>query len=206
MKGSFVVIDGGEGTGTTTMSKCAVEEVVRGGRKASWSREPGGSVFAETIREVILNPRARHADAETMFALFWAARRDHLVKKVKPLLEDGATIICDRFDSSTWAYQIRGQEQPQLAELFVHMREHYVRDMLPDRYIILDASPEVGLARAKGRGGTLTHFDERNIDFHRRVREGFREFAGTYGATVISAEAPEEVVKTMVLEVIEPLL
>ncbi len=99
------------------------------------------------------------------------------MQTVRPALEAGVSVICDRFDSSTWAYQIVGQEQGQLRHLFYKMRQHYLASVEPDRYVILDVRPEVGLARAKGRGETLTHFDERDLDFHRRVSAGFLEFA-----------------------------
>src|SRR3989344_315076 len=186
----FIVIDGGEGTGTTTMSKYAAEA-----KQMLWTREPGGSPFAEEIRELILSDGARHADAETMFGLFWAARRDHLVSTVAPAIKAGKSVVCDRFDSSTWAYQIVAQGQPQLRDLFWDMRAHYCAGLLPDRYIMLDVEPAIGLARAKGREGTLTHFDERAMEFHTKVRAGFLEFAKIIKGTTVDAGAPLDAVK-----------
>lgn len=172
MKPQLIVLDGGEGTGksshTQALQRHYEEDVVI-------TREPGGSPYAEEIRRLILSPSAKDANAETMFGLFWAARAAHLKEIIRPALEDGKTVICDRFDSSTWAYQICGQEQRQLEELFFAMRKHYLGDIKPV-YLILDVPVLVGLQRARTRGGEVTHFDERDVDFHTRVRHGFRDF------------------------------
>ena len=82
------------------------------------------------------------------------------------------------------------------------MREHYVgeKHLEPSRYIILDVEPHVGLARAKGRGGVLTHFDNRKIDFHAMVRQGFLDFAKMVNGTVVDAGQPVEIVKKQVFE------
>src|SRR3989338_1246803 len=198
-RGLYFGVDGGEGTGTTTMTKYLVEQM-KGG-KALWTREPGGanSPYAEEIRRLILSDSGKQADAETMFCLFWAARRDHLVNTVWPALKDGITVISDRGDSSTWAYQIYGQEQTQLEDLFSKMRLHYFGQYTPDHYFILDARPEVGLARTKKRADKPTHFDERDLKFHSRVRRGFLEFASWLGGTIINAEHPQQEVEARLL-------
>jgi len=173
-KGIFVVLDGGEGAGKTTVAK---ELVKRLGWSAIYTREPGGSVYAEKIRELILSDEAKHSDAETQFALFWAARRDHLKHTVVPALVDGKIVITDRFDSSSYAYQIIAQDNLQLLDLFWKKREHFLGEWEPDKYIFLDIEPEAGLARAHGRReGALNHFDKRKIDFHKKVHKGLQEF------------------------------
>ncbi len=173
-KGTFIAIDGGEGAGKTTVSKAVVDQL---GWNAIYTREPGGSAYAEKIRALILSDEAKHSDAETQFALFWAARRDHLKHTVIPALNDGKIVITDRFDSSSYAYQVVAQEQSQLEKLFWQMRDAFLGEYEPDAYILLDIDPQEGLTRAKGRGpGTLNHFDKRKIDFHIQVNKGLREF------------------------------
>ncbi|MAJ97449.1 dTMP kinase [bacterium] len=188
-KGTFIVIDGGEGSGTTTVSKEIVKQF---GWGAIYTREPGGSLYAEKIRELVLSDDAKTSDAETQFALFWAARRDHIKKTVAPALAEGKVVICDRFDSSTYAYQLIAQEQIQLVELFWKIREHFLGDYVPNAYILLDVAPKVGIARAKGRAGELNHFDKRKINFHEKVNGGLKEFIMTKvdGGIVIDAEQP----------------
>jgi dTMP kinase len=192
MRGVFIVIDGGDGSGTTSMSKRVVEQLTSEGKAALWTREPGGSPYAEKIRELILSPDAKHADAETMFGLFWAARRDHLMRTILPAVNAGTIVISDRFDSSTWAYQIRAQKCSQLIDLFHAMRAHYLADCTPSKYIFLDVEPSVGLARTKKRGDTQNHFDERTLSFHKSVRQGFAEFMLTVPSLTIDASEPEE--------------
>ncbi|MCD5384380.1 MAG: dTMP kinase [Candidatus Pacebacteria bacterium] len=173
-KGTFIVLDGGEGAGKTTVAKALVEKL---GWNAIYTREPGGSQYAEKIRELLLSDEAKHSDAETQFALFWAARRDFLKHVVKPALEDGKTVITDRFDSSTYAYQIVAQGNSELEKLFWQVREVFLGDLQPDMYILLDIDPQEGINRAHKRGDeTLNHFDKRKMDFHMQVNGGLREF------------------------------
>ncbi len=192
-KGTFIVIDGGEGSGTTTVAK---EMVAQFGWGAVGTREPGGSAYAEKIRELVLSDEAKTSDAETQFALFWAARRDLVKQTIMPALDDGKVVICDRFDSSTYAYQIIAQGNMQLLDLFWKVRAHFLGECVPDAYILLDVSPETGIARAKQRSEALNHFDKRKIDFHQKVNKGFKEFIMTKveNGIVIDAEQPLDTV------------
>jgi dTMP kinase len=174
-KGLFIVVDSGEGAGKTTQLN-NVKELL--GDSLVLTREPGGSVYAEDIRNLILkNPHAGQADAKTLFALFWAARADHLKNTIKPALEAGKTVISDRFDSSTFAYQLVAQGNRELEDLFWKMREFYLGDLKPDLYVYFDIDPVIGLARKNQQGAEeLNHFEARKIDFHNAIRAGFREF------------------------------
>jgi len=174
-KGLFIVVDSGEGAGKTTQLN-NVKELL--GDSLVLTREPGGSVYAEDIRNLILkNLHAGQADAKTLFALFWAARADHLKNTIKPALEAGKTVISDRFDSSTFAYQLVAQGNRELEDLFWKMREFYLGDLKPDLYVYFDIDPVIGLARKNQQGAEeLNHFEARKIDFHSAIRAGFREF------------------------------
>lgn len=194
-KGTFIVLDGGEGSGTTTVAK---ELVKKFGWGAVYTREPGGSPYAEKIRDLVLSDEAKTSDAETQFALFWAARRDHIKRTVAPALAEGKVVISDRFDSSTYGYQLVAQEQIQLLELFWKIREHFLGDYVPDAYILLDVPAEVGIARAKGRNQELNHFDTRKIDFHKKVNKGLKEFIMTKvekGMIIDAEQSLEQVIE-----------
>jgi len=210
MKGRLLIFEGGEGSGKSYMAKMAVEKLNVQGIKTLWTREPGGSVFAEKIRKLILSDHAMHADAETMFGLFWAARRDHIVHKIKPALEEGTHVLCERFDSSTWAYQIRGQQQGQLRHLFLKMRKHYLAQIHPSAYILLNVDPKIGLQRVKKRTERKqTHFDKRNLEFHQRVNDGLIEFVthiSDHIYIIIDANRPRRVVATAVMDTLHRLL
>jgi len=173
-KGRFIVIDGGEGAGKGTALRML--KVALPPDKVVFTREPGGSPFAEEIRNLILSNGGKDADAPTLFMLFWAARADHGRATILPAISSGHHVISDRYDSSTWAYQICGQDNTSLKELFWAMRE-VCCPVKPDLYIYMDVDPEEGLCRAKSRG-EINHFDARSVDFHTKVRAGFIEFLG----------------------------
>lgn len=203
MTGTFIVIDGGEGCGGTAMAR-AVQQAYP---DAVITREPGGSAYAEIIRDTILSPAATTADALTLFLLFWAARADHWRTTIKPALDAGKLVVCDRFDSSTWAYQIAAQGERQLEDLFWTMRGKVIPAGIQPYYIWLDVDAMEGLVRANSRGERLTHFDNRALDFHEKVREGYREFFSkntTY--SVIDANQPIEDVQTQVLSTIKHVM
>lgn len=204
MQGTFIVFEGGEGSGKTTVSR-AIADLLRAEHlPVLQTREPGGSPFAEDIRKIILSDGAKHADAETLFALFVAARRDHCVQTIVPALASGTHVLSDRFMASTWAYQIVAQKNDQLRSLFHDVHQLFVGALSP-HYIFFDVPPEVGLARAKSRPEATTHFDERDIAFHTDVREGFHQFFSLLPpsqVTVIDATMPLEQVQARAREVV----
>lgn len=190
-KGLFIVVDSGEGSGKTTQLNNARDFF---GDSLVLTREPGGSPYAEMIRKVILDPMAGQADAKTLFGLFWAARADHLKNTIRPALEAGKIVISDRFDSSTFAYQLVAQGNRDLEPLFWQMREIYLGDLKPDLYVYFDIDPVVGLARKNQQGGDeLNHFEARKIDFHNAIRAGYKEFITLVpNAVIIDASQSKE--------------
>jgi len=190
-KGLFIVVDSGEGSGKTTQLNNARDFF---GDSLVLTREPGGSPYAEMIRKVILDPMAGQADAKTLFGLFWAARADHLKNTIRPALEAGKIVISDRFDSSTFAYQLVAQGNRDLEPLFWQMREIYLDDLKPDLYVYFDIDPVVGLARKNQQGGEeLNHFEARKIDFHNAIRAGYKEFITLVpNAVIIDASQSKE--------------
>jgi len=188
-KGLFIVVDSGEGAGKTTQLNRAKEFF---GDSLVLTREPGGSPYAEEIRQLILNsPNAGQADAKTLFALFWASRADHLKNTILPAIMAGKTVITDRFDSSTFAYQIVAQGSRELESLFWQIRDAFLGDQKPDLYIYFDIDPVIGLARKNNQGGEeLNHFEARQIDFHQRQRAGSKEFMTHVPHAEIDASQP----------------
>jgi dTMP kinase len=208
MHGKFIVIDGGDGTGTSSVTQYLVEVL---GNTAIQTREPGGSPFAEKVRELILDPAAKNIDAGTMLALFCAARWDHVLNTVEPALKKRLHVLCDRFDSSTYAYQIYAEKHPEFMPLFQAYRSALKKThCLPDHYIILDGDPRICLPRAKRRaqktGKKLNHFDERKFAYHNAVRKGLLRFVKGKPHTIIDAEQPEDVVRKEVLAVVKEII
>lgn len=201
-RGKFIILEGGEGAGKSSQLR-DIKELY--GDKIITTREPGGTPYAEEIRRIILkSENADQADAKTHFALFWAARADHLKNKIIPALESGINVISDRFDSSTFAYQIYGQEAKELEGFFWQMRDFYLGDNKPDIYIYLDVSAEEGLRRKSFQSeDENNHFDDRKVDFHNRMRNGFTEFLKRVPSVVIDANPSKMEVKKALIEAID---
>jgi dTMP kinase len=167
------------------------------------TREPGGTEGAERIRDFILDDGSAEYNGDTMLALYWASRLDHVGKLVVPNLEKGVHVISDRFDSSTFAYQLYGQEDKGLHELFTLLRSNL--PVVPDLYIYLDVDPDIGQARVKNRGEE-NHLDRRDRDFHLRVRDGYHDFIKDQPHVVIDANQDIELVKKDFLSTINNIL
>lgn len=204
-RGKFIILEGGEGAGKSSQLK-DLKEIY--GDKIIITREPGGTPYAEEIRNLILkSEHAGQADAKTHFALFWAGRADHMKNKIIPALESGINVISDRFDSSTFAYQIYGQEAIELKDFFWQMRDFYLNDIKPDMYIYLDVSAEEGLKRKSfGSQDEINHFDQRQVDFHNRMREGFVEFFKRVPSVIVDANPSKEEVKKSLINVIDKII
>ncbi|RZJ87904.1 MAG: dTMP kinase [Brevundimonas sp.] len=173
--GRFITFEGGEGAGKSTQVARLVDrlraleiEVVR-------TREPGGSTGAEEIRNIALNGDAGRWSPLTETLLMFAARSDHLEKTVRPALDAGAWVVCDRFADSSRAYQGAGGGTP--AAFIETLDAAVVGDTQPDLTLIFDLPVEVGLERAFGRGLFETRFESKGLEFHARLRRRFLEIA-----------------------------
>jgi dTMP kinase len=172
LPGRFITLEGGEGAGKTTQSELLAEAVAQRGIAVLRTREPGGSPGAELLRGLLLggsidwSPRA-----ETL--LHFAARTEHVAKTIRPALEAGTWVICDRFFDSTLAYQGYGQdvERTFIAE------QIRLLGMKPDLTLVLDVPDRVAAERRRGRGGDSDRYERLDAAFHARVREGFRDIA-----------------------------
>jgi dTMP kinase len=207
-KPKFIVVEGGEGSGKSTLL-IALKEML--GDKIFVTREPGGSPYAEIIRTAALkNPLAKTAPADTTFCLMFAARFDNVKNSIKPSLENGVHVIADRFDSSTYAYQVSGQTGGSLEKLFWGFRERL--EVTPDLYVFMDVDPREGLRRASLRNQSLLsgpeydHFDDREVAFHEKVRKGYLEFFKKVPHLIIDANRPLEIVKADFLEQVKKVL
>lgn len=203
-QGAFIVLDGPEGAGKSTQTKLLQKHF---GEKMLVTREPGGSDYAEEIRSVILNSSyAGRANAQTMFALFWAARADHIEHTILPALQKGQIVVSDRFDSTTFMYQLYGQGARELEDLFWIMRKEYVSVCEPDLYIFLDIDPQAALARKNQNGDEMNHFDEREKEFHERVQLGMHTFKQKVSSVIVSGDESPENVQQELVKIIEKYL
>lgn len=175
-RGKFIVIDGMDGSGKGTQlallrGKLSHLDVV-------YTREPGGFEVesAEFIRTLLLNPEKFNFKSNPLcdFFLFFASRALHVEQLVEPMRTMGRHVISDRYDSSTLAFQLYGERQ-DFRRLFIEVRKSLPEYFLPDAYIILDLPPEVAYRRrAQDAAQSKTRFDEKPLEYHTSVREGFK--------------------------------
>jgi len=173
--GRFITLEGGEGSGKSTQIARLKEWLEGRGAEVLATREPGGSPGAEMVRRLLVEGPAERWDGVTEALLHFAARREHLRSTVWPALARGHWVISDRFADSTLAYQCYGQGVDR--RIFEQLYAVAVGDFRPDLTIVLDLPVEIGLARAASRRGAETRYESLPVEFHHRVRAGFREIA-----------------------------
>lgn len=189
-RGWFITIEGGEGAGKTTAIRSIERELVSWGFDVLVTREPGGIPISEQIREVILNKENVGMDARTEALLYAAARRQHLVQRVIPALQAGVTVLCDRFIDSSLAYQgcARGLGIDEIYEI----NRFAIDEWMPDLTLYFDVSPEVGLSRIRAdREREVNRLDLEKDDFHRRVREGYRDLLLKFPERIVRIDADQ---------------
>ncbi|AYB40448.1 dTMP kinase [Brevibacillus laterosporus] len=197
--GMFISLEGGDGAGKSTAIALLEKRVTEQGLAVLVTREPGGVDIAEQIREVILNRENTKMDGRTEALLYAAARRQHLVEKVIPALEQGKIVLCDRFIDSSLAYQGVARGLPT-DEIFA-INQFAIQDRMPDLTFYLDVSPEVGLARIEANSSReKNRLDLEKVSFHTRVREGYELLITKFPERIvrINADQPiEQVVDEM---------
>lgn len=204
MKGSLVVIEGGEGSGKSSATAWLKNQLP--GDRFVFTREPGGSENAEEIRELILKKREAPLDVLSQILLFEAGRREHIERVVRPHLVAGRHVVCDRFSASTYAYQIVAGAGSEYKNFFLKTDALVTGDVEPLHTLFLDVEPAVGLARRTGSGETLNVFDIQSLAFHRAVRSGLVEYLKDRPHTVVDAGRTREEVREEVKRVILSIL
>lgn len=173
-RGRFITFEGGEGTGKSTQAAVLADHLKSFGLGVVLTREPGGSPGAEAIRHVLLSGAAKPLGAHAEAILFAAARDDHVRQVIRPALESGHWVICDRFADSTRIYQ--GSLGNVDARLISGLERISVGATKPDLTLVLDLPAEVGLERAARRSGKAAdRFESETLDFHKKLREAYRE-------------------------------
>lgn len=169
-KGIFITFEGNDGSGKTTISQLTCQKLAEMGYPVLYTREPGGIDIAEQIRDVILDPNNTAMDARCEALLYAASRRQHLVEKVLPALEENMIVLCDRFIDSSLVYQ--GIARNIGIEEVYKMNQFAMEGHLPDATIFLSVNLETGLSRVKSRGNQ-DRMDNETMEFHKKVSNGY---------------------------------
>ncbi len=175
----FITLEGPDGGGKTSQARCLAEYLHAENIEVLLTREPGGSPIGDQIRNVIMELENTDMDARTEFLLFSASRAQHVAEVIRPSLENGLTVISDRFFDSSLAYQGYGQRLP--LDTLKAITNFATGGLIPDLTLLLDLPVEEGLHRREA-DGNWNRMDAYDFDFHRRVRRGYLKLA---------AETPE---------------
>lgn len=197
MSGVFITFEGPEGAGKTTLInqlKPELEQLVK--TELLLTREPGGNVIAEKIRDIILDKNHTAMDPRTEALLYAAARRQHLVDKVLPALAKGNIVLCDRFVDSSIAYQ--GYARQIGVQGITDINRFATDDKQPDITFYLDLDVEIGLNRIRqNRSDEINRLDLETLDFHQIVRQGYLAIANQDTKRVVVLDATQTTEKLL---------
>ena len=188
----FITFEGPEGAGKTTVIQKIAERLAQENIDVLATREPGGIEIAEKIRTIILDPAHTAMDERTEALLYAAARSQHYFEKVRPALDAGKMVICDRFIDSSLAYQ--GYARGIGVEEVLSINEFAIGKKLPDMTILFDLAPEVGLARIHAHGEReVNRLDVESLAFHKKVREGYLQLVERYPKRIYVVNADQNI-------------
>lgn len=190
MNGVFVTIEGGEGAGKSTSLSYVESSLGRENCEFIVTREPGGTEVGEAIRNILLHGKDLHIDPEAELLLMFAARMQHLNAVIKPALDNGKIVICDRFTDASYAYQGGGRQLPmsRIAQL-----EQWVQgDLRPDVTLLFDLPVEQGLARAGARSEP-DRFEQEQAAFFERVRNTYLQRAADEPDRMLVIDASQDI-------------
>lgn len=204
--GKFITFEGGEGAGKSTQIARLANRLEKKGIAAITTREPGGTDAAEAVRRLLVTGEAARWDGVSEALLLFAARRSHAEELIKPALEEGKWVLCDRFADSTTAYQgiVRGIGEDAVKTLY----KLTLGDFAPDLTLILDINPAAGLKRSHARNHAEatgeTRFEEMGKDFHDKLRQAYRKIAqdNSGRCELIDASGPEGAVAEKVWQIV----
>ncbi|MEJ5359027.1 MAG: dTMP kinase [Desulfobacterales bacterium] len=208
----FITFEGGEGAGKTTQILHVAAFLNARGRSCLLTREPGGTEIGKKIRALLLDPDHAAMAPLTELLLYMADRAEHIERVIRPALAQGRTVLCDRFFDATVVYQ--GAARGLSMEWAESLHETVFPGVRPDLTLLLDLPPEVGLSRARrqmekgGRAAREGRFENEDLSFHRRVREGYLELARRRPGRfrVIDAARGEAEVKEDLLQAVSGFL
>jgi len=202
-RGCLITVEGVEGVGKSTNIDFIQRHLQSLNREVVLTREPGGTTLGEELRRLLLDHRREGMVPDAELLMIFAARAEHLARVIRPALEAGRWVVCDRFTDATYAYQGGGRG---IAAARIAVLEEWVQgELRPDLTLILDAPVEIGLRRAEGRKGEADRFEKEDAAFFDRVRQDYlkraRDQAQRY--RVIDAGRDLSVVQTQIAAVLD---
>ena len=202
-RGKFIVFEGGDGSGKTTF----VERLKKEFPDFVYTQDPGGTSLGKQIRELLMSGRTGGIDVRAELLLFLASRAQMVSEVIRPALESGKTVVSNRFALSSIAYQIYGRGRPELMALYQSVSDVILEGAKPDATVLLDVTPEVGIARVHSRPEEPSRFDLEALAFHERVRDGYKKHIAEFGTPfIIDADRPLEEVWQSIQKALQSIL
>lgn len=202
MKGLFITVEGPDGSGKTTQIKALEAYLKQKGYDVVITREPGGTKISEKIRGIILDKENKEMDPITEALLYAASRAQHVIEVIKPAVDNGKIVICDRFMDSSIVYQGIGRKLG--IALIENINQIAVQNYIPDITFLFKLQPKVGIER-KANQGSKDRLESENLAFHERVFEGYKMLEKRYPHRIkaIDANRSIEVIHEEMIHVIE---
>lgn len=210
LRGLFVTFEGPDGSGKSTQLQYLAKYLQQQNYDIVTTREPGGTSISDQIRKVILDPAHQEMVAQTEILLYAASRAQHVQEKIKPALERGQLVLCDRFVDASIAYQGFGLGYGE--EVIRQINHFATGELIPDRTYMIDLAPEEGRRRMEARRSTefnqgLDRIEQKDLEYHARVREGFQLLAREHSRIMlIQGDQPIEAIHQIILEDFKNLL
>lgn len=208
MRGLFITFEGIDGCGKSTQIDLLAEELRRRGLDVVVTREPGGTVIGEAVRDVLVSDASVNIAPKAELLLIVGARAQHVAELIKPALEAGQVVLSDRYTDSTVAFQGHGRGLD--LEIIDRLNSFATGGLQPAVAIVFDIDPSIARARLRARpvGGLLGAFDDEQADFHARVRQAYLTLAEREASRVrvIDASGPAGVTHAAVMGLVVPLL
>jgi dTMP kinase len=202
MKGYFITFEGGDGAGKSSLIISLHAALIERGYDVMQTRAPGGTEAGKVIRNLVLHPHEPVVPEAELF-LYLADRAEHVAKVIRPALEQGKVVLCDRYNDSTVAYQ--GGARGFGLEKVEQLCSFASGDLVPNLTIYLDLDPAIGMERIKKAQETKDQIEAEDLSFHHKIRETFHQIAKKHPERfrLIDAEAPKEIVFEQALKLID---
>ncbi len=204
-KGKFITFEGGEGSGKSTQIDLLFKKLKKNGIEVIKTREPGGTIVGEKIRDILVKGSTNHITPYTELLLNSASRKEHIENLIKPNLDIGNWVLCDRFTDSTLVYQ--GYGHGLEINMVENINQYTVSNYSPDLTFILDLEPNDGLIRASKRKTKEDRYEKMDVSFHLKIREAYLEIAkkNKKKYKIINATESKELIARNIYKIISDL-
>ncbi|RDX01398.1 dTMP kinase [Listeria kieliensis] len=203
----FISLEGPDGSGKTTAAALLEEKMSAAGLDFIKTREPGGSRISEKVRNIVLGIGNEEMDPRTEALLIAGARRQHVVETIRPALESGKHVLCDRFVDSSLAYQGAGRSIGIQEVLDINL--FAIEDTFPDKTYYFDVPAEIGLARiAANKGREINRLDQEDIAFHSKVQQGYEEIIKLFPERFVRIDgtgSPDEITDAILADILKTI-